>query len=232
MQDPFLPPSSPTSAALQRAEQWGLRPDGSNPCRHVKKYREDSLSGEELRRLGTVLTDAQTQKTESPFIGLLLLTGAPLTEVLTLRWDYVDLANGVLRLPDSKTGAKPIYLNDAAIRLLRAMPRMEANRYVIAGGKPGGHLVNLQKPWRRIRVAANIADVRIHDLRHSFASVAAGAGMSLPIIGRLLGHSQPVTTARYAHLAANPVRAASNKIGGRITAALKGRTRTVVRGQS
>jgi integrase len=154
----------------------------------------------------------------------LVLTGARLTEILTLRWDYVDLTNGVLRLPDSKTGPnKVIFLNDAAIRLLRAMPRMEANPFVIAGGKSGTRLVNLQKPWRRLRSAANLADVRLHDLRHSFAAIAAGAGMSLIVIGKLLGHTQPVTTARYAHLAADPVRAASNLVGTRITAAMNGR---------
>ena len=94
------------------------------------------------------------------------------------------------------------------------------NPYVIVGKKTGARLVNLQKPWRRIRANAGLGDVRIHDLRHSFASVAAGTGMSLPMIGKLLGHSQPVTTARYAHLATDPVRAASNLIGAEITAAM------------
>jgi len=97
---------------------------------------------------------------------------------------------------------------------------MAGNPYVIAGKNPGARLINLQKPWRRIRGKANLADVRIHDLRHSFASVAAGTGMSLPMIGKLLGHSQPVTTARYAHLAADPIRAASNLIGAEIDAAM------------
>src|SRR5262249_38277551 len=111
----------------------------------------------------------------------------------------------------------------AAINLLRTMPRMADNPYVIAGKNPGARLINLQKPWRRIRAKANLADVRIHDLRHSFASVAAGTGMSLPMIGKLLGHTQPVTTARYAHLAADPIRAASNLIGVEISAAMKGK---------
>jgi integrase len=219
------------SKMFNLAEQWGLRPDGSNPCRHVKKYRERKrerfLTKEELQRLGSVLSAAQTHKTENPFviaaISLLVLTGARLNEILTLRWDYVQLAERVLRLPDSKTGAKVIFLNDAAIRLLRTMPRMVANPFVIAGGKPGARLVNLQKPWRRIRAAANLDELRIHDLRHSFASVGAGAGMSLIVIGKLLGHNQAATTARYAHLSADPVRDASNLIGTRITAAMNGR---------
>jgi integrase len=216
---------------MNLAEEWGLRPDGSNPCRHLKKYRETKreryLTKEELQRLGAVLAHDQTNESESPFaiaaIGLLVLTGARLTEILTLRWEHVDLANQVLRLPDSKTGAKSIYLNAAAINLLRTMPRMAGNPYVIAGKKTGARLINLQKAWRRMRAKANLADVRIHDLRHSFASVAAGTGMSLPMIGKLLGHSQPVTTARYAHLAVDPIRAASNLIGAEISAAMNGK---------
>ena len=221
------------SKMMNVAEVWGLRPDGSNPCRHVKKYREVKrdryLTREELQRLGAVLADEQAKGTESPFvvvaIGLLVLTGARLTEILTLRWEYVDLENGVLRLPDSKTGAKLIYLNAAAMQLLRTMPRMQGNPHVIAGEKPGAHLVELQKPWRRIRAKANLTDVRIHDLRHNFASVGAGAGMSLPMIGKLLGHTQASTTQRYAHLAADPVRAASNLIGAEITAVMNGKKR-------
>jgi integrase len=213
---------------LNLAEEWGLRPDGSNPCRHVKKYREEKreryLTVEELRRLGTVLSDAQANQTEGPFalaaIGLLILTGARLMEILTLRWEYVDLDGGVLRLPDSKTGAKLIYLNDAAKGLLRTMPRMHGNPHVIPGHKPGAHLVELQKAWRRIRAEANLDAVRIHDLRHSFASVAVSAGMSLPMIGKLLGHTQPATTARYAHLAADPMKAASELVGSEIMAAM------------
>jgi integrase len=216
------------SKMMNLAEAWGLRTEGTNPCRHVKKYpenkRERYLSREELKRLGAALDDAKRSGTESPFvtaaIALLALTGARLTEVLTLRWEYVDLAGGVLRLPDSKTGAKPIYLNDAAIKVLRGVPKMAANPFVIAGKKQGTRLINLQKPWRRIRAAAGLHDVRIHDLRHSFASIGAGAGMSLPVIGRLLGHTQPITTARYAHLAADPVRAASNQIGDEIASAM------------
>ncbi len=216
------------SKMMNLAEAWGLRTDGSNPCRHVKKYREDKreryLAKEELQRLGAALDEAK--RTETPFviaaIGLLVLTGARLTEILTLRWDYIDLENAVLRLPDSKTGAKEIYLNHAAIKLLRTMPKMAGNPFVIAGSKPGSRLVNLQKPWRRIRAAANLDDVRIHDLRHSFASVAVGAGMSLPLIGKLLGHTQPATTARYAHLAVDPVRAACNVVGTEIAAVMNG----------
>ena len=230
------------SKMLNLAEAWGMRLDGSNPVRHVKKYREDKreryLTKQELQRLGAALANDQANETESPFaiaaIELLVITGARLTEILTLKWEYVDLANQVLHLPDSKTGAKLIYLNPAAINLLRTMPHMAGNPYVIAGKKHGARLINLQKAWQRIRAKANLNGLRINDLRHSFASVAAGAGMSLPIIGKLLGHSQPQTTARYAHLAADPVRAASNLIGNEISAAMNGtkpgRKRTMDRG--
>jgi len=218
------------SKMLNLAEEWGLRPDGSNPCRRVKKYREVKreryLTVEELRLLGTVLSDAQANRTETPFtlaaIGLLILTGARLMEIQTLRREHVDLDGGVLRLPDSKTGAKLIYLNDAAKGLLRTMPQMHGNPHVIPGHKPGAHLVELQKAWRRIRAKANLNNVRLHDLRHSFASVAVGAGMSLPMIGKLLGHTQPATTARYAHLALDPIRAASNLVGTEIAAVMNG----------
>jgi integrase len=218
------------SKMMSLAEEWGLRTDGSNPCRRVTKFkevkRERYLAMEELRRLGKVLADAQSDGSESPFalaaIGLLILTGARLMEILTLRWEHVDLQHGVLRLPDSKTGAKPIYLNTPAVQLLRTMPRMQGNPFVIAGKNSGTRLINLQKPWRRLRAKAKLDDVRIHDLRHSFASVAAGTGMSLPMIGKLLGHTQPSTTQRYAHLAADPVRAASNLIGIEISAAMSG----------
>jgi integrase len=147
---------------------------------------------------------------------LLILTGARLREIQTLKWDHVDFTNGVLRLPDSKTGAKLVYLNAGSMDLLRTIPRLKDNPHVIVGKKPGAHLVELQKPWQRIRFNADLNELRIHDLRHSFAAVAAGGGMSLPILGKLLGHTQPITTARYAHLAADPMRDASESVGRKI----------------
>ncbi len=214
-------------------EQHGYRPDGSNPCRHIQKYkerhRERFLSSLELARLGKALAEAETNETTSPYViaalRLLLLTGARLSEILTLKWSYVDYENNLLRLPDSKTGAKVVYLNAPALQILTDLPRLEDNPHVICGGKVGAHLVNLQKPWRRIREAAGLDDVRIHDLRHSFASVAVGSGQSLPVIGALLGHTQPGTTQRYAHLAADPLRAASDAIGARISHALSNDTK-------
>ena len=209
-------------------EKHGLRPDGSNPCRHVEKYKEGKrerfLSEEELARLGAALGAAEEAETASPWIiaaiRLLTLTGARLNEILTLKWEHVSFEQQQLRLPDSKTGQKSIYLNAPALEVLASMPCIEGNPHVICGEKIGAHLVNLQKPWRRIRQAAGLDDVRLHDLRHSFASVAAGGGMSLPVIGALLGHSQPQTTQRYAHLSADPLKQASDAIGKRIADAM------------
>ena len=130
----------------------------------------------------------------------------------------------MLLLPDSKTGRKAVYLSAPALDVLSKLPHVEGNPFVICGDKPAAHLVNLEKPWRRIRAKAELDDVRIHDLRHSFASVAASGGLSLPMIGKLLGHTQAATTERYAHLAADPVRAANEAIGERIAALMKGDT--------
>jgi len=217
------------SSFFNWAERHGLRPDGSNPCRHVEKYaerkRERFLSEEEIQRLGDVLAAMEDESRITPWIAaavrLLLFTGARMSEILTLRWNEVALDNGLLRLPDSKTGAKTIYLPPPAIGVLDTLPRIDGNPYVICGAKPGSHLVNLEKPWRRIRTAAGLDDVRLHDLRHTFASVAARNGLSLPVIGALLGHSQPATTARYAHLSADPLREAAGRIADEIADKLR-----------
>ena len=223
------------SKAFNLAEVWGWRPDGSNPCRHVRKYREERrerfLSQQELARLGAALASAergellsQRGAPISPYavaaIRLLIFTGARRGEILRLRWEHVSLEAGRLELPDSKTGAKFVYLPPAAIQLLQKILPVEGNPFVIVGGKPGAPLVNLKEPWNVIRVAAGLDDLRIHDLRHSFASVGAAGGMSLLIIGALLGHRETATTARYAHLSGDPLRSAATAIGTKIADAL------------
>lgn len=212
------------------AEKHGLRPDSSNPCRHVEKYREGRrerfLSQAELARLGDALREAEQNESCSPWvvaaIRLLTLTGARRNEILTLRWEHVSEEHGCLMLPDSKTGRKAVRLSPPALVLLQTIPRLDGNPFVICGERPGRHHVNIEKPWRRIRAVAKLDDVRLHDLRHSFASVAASGGQSLVVIGKLLGHSQPATTARYAHLADDPVKAASDAVGKHIAAAMAG----------
>ena len=216
------------SKMFNLAEKWGLRPDFTNPCRHIEKYAEKKadryLSKDELSRLATVLNEVKTNRTEPPSvitaIRLLILTGARLNEILTAKWDYVDFEHSCLRLPDSKTGAKVVFLPPLAIEVLRDTERLTGNPYVITGRNPGSHLINLQKAWRRIRRLTELDDVRLHDLRHSFASIAAGQGISLTMIGALLGHSQPQTTARYAHLASDPLKDASKAIGDKISEAM------------
>ncbi|MEH6526060.1 MAG: tyrosine-type recombinase/integrase [Sneathiella sp.] len=206
------------SVMFNQAEVWGFRSDGSNPCRHVKKYeekkRERYLSPEELSRLGQTLIDLEAEGVESQSaingIRLLILTGCRLGEIQTLKWEYIK--GNSAWLPDSKSGAKRIYLGPAALETLSGIERLEGNPYVITGRSPRTHLTDMQKPWRRIRKAGKLDDVRIHDLRHSFASSAVGLGESLPMIGKLLGHNQVQTTARYAHLADDPMQNAAERV--------------------
>lgn len=149
---------------------------------------------------------------------LLLFTGARLGEILGARWADVDFGRALLRLRDSKTGPKWLTLNAPALAVLSALPR--DGQYIIAGEKKNQPRSDLKRPWDRIRAHAGLGNLRIHDLRHSFASVGASGGLGLPIVGKLLGHSTPATTARYAHLDADPLRKASNRIAGEIAAAM------------
>jgi len=205
----------------------GLRPD--NPVRGVKRFKdrrgERYLSPAELARLGEALAAAERDgenPTAIAAVRLLVLTGCRKSEILGLRWQYVDFERACLTLPDGKTGHTIIPLGAAALEVLAALPRLDGNPYVLFGEKPGHHLVGLPRAWARIRTRAGLADVRLHDLRHSFASVGAAAGMGLPIVGKLLGHRDPKTTARYAHIADDPARAAANRISGQIEAAMRG----------
>ena len=146
----------------------------------------------------------------------MILTGCRLGEIQKLEWDWVDFEREEIRLPDTKTGMRTVYLSPQGIQILKSIPRLPDNPYVITGREPGAHLTDMQKPWRRIRKRAEIEDVRIHDLRHTFAATAASSGLSLPMIGKLLGHTQAQTTARYAHLAADPVRKANADVAKQI----------------
>jgi integrase len=219
------------SKMFNLAEHWGLRPEGTNPCRHIEKYpappRRRYLSAAEFKRLGEALAAAERglvpglSPTALAAIKLLLFTGARRNEILSLKWEYVDVERGELRLPTSKTGFKVVHLNAPAIAVLAALPRVEGNPFVLPGLREGRHLVNMDDTWNAVRALADLKDLRLHDLRHSHASVGAGAGLSLPIIGALLGHTQAQTTQRYAHLAADPLKQAAELVGARIAEAMK-----------
>lgn len=166
----------------------------------------------------------------SAAIRLLILTGARLREILKLKWQHVDLERGLLLLPDSKTGAKSIILNAPALAVLAGLKRIGS--HVIASQSAGTEgekpRADLNRPWRSIAKRAGLAGLRIHDLRHTHASFGAGAGLGLPIIGKLLGHARASTTQRYAHLDTDPLRRASDAIGKQISAALEGRKSATV----
>ncbi|MBI4377285.1 MAG: tyrosine-type recombinase/integrase [Elusimicrobia bacterium] len=220
------------SKMMNLAEKWGLRADGSNPVRHVEKFKgrkiERYLSGAELVRLGQVLETAELMRLEHPTvvpaIRLLLFTGCRLGEILNLEWSAVDLENSCLRLKDSKTGPKTIHLPGPALEVLAKLGRSPYSPFVIYGRHQKGQLVGLSRPWYRLRKQAGLEDVRLHDLRHTFASIGVSAGLSLPIIGRLLGHTQTQTTARYAHLYVDPLKEAVELVGSRLAQSLLGGT--------
>jgi integrase len=224
------------SKAFNLCEVWGWRPDGSNPVRHVQRYpenkRERYLSQAELLRLAEALNEVERLQLEEPApiaaIRLLLLTGCRSGEIKELRWSEVDFDRKCLRLADSKTGRKTIYLSSGALEILAGIERQPDNPYVIVGANPGCHLVGLTRAWYRIRKRAGLEDVRLHDLRHTYASIGAGLGLSLPMIGTLLGHTVPATTQRYAHLAAHPMLEAAERIGNSLDAAMSGRPKANV----
>lgn len=216
------------SKMMNLAETWGIRDKHTNPCEDIDHYperkRERFLSSTELQRLGQALAAAEASEAESKHavaaFRLLVLTGCRLSEIQKLEWRFVYLEENELRLPDSKTGAKTVHLGDAAVAVFKAIPRIVGNPYVIAGKKEKSHLTDLQHPWRRIRKAARLDDVRIHDLRHTFASEGLLVGEGLPMIGKLLGHTQVQTTARYAHLASHPIKQAATRISDRLASAM------------
>jgi integrase len=233
------------------AERAGIVAEGLNPARKIEKFKESRrerfLTAEELERLGRAIREAETVgipwriETTKPTIKhlakpkhrftqinefaaaalrLLLFTGCRLREILNLRWENVDMERGLLFLPDSKTGRKTVVLNGPALSVLCQLSRI--GPYVITGADPEKPRPDLHRAWQTVIKRADLLGVRLHDLRHTYASFGAGGGFGLPILGRLLGHTQPATTARYAHLDNDPLRHASEAIAQRIDAALQG----------
>jgi integrase len=215
------------SKLFNLAEVWGLRPDGSNPCRHVPKYpeseREHFLTREQVGNLWAVLDARLNRGAESIYVTcafkLLLLTGCRLSEIQKLRWEEVKEPH--IDLQDSKTGRRIVPLNDMARDILNAIPRLPDNPYVICGHMPGKHITDLQHPWRRIRKEAGLGDTRIHDLRHTFASHAAQNGVELVELMKLTGHTQVRTALRYMHFANARIRQTSNAVAASLTSCVK-----------
>jgi integrase len=230
----------------------GIVAEGMNPARRIEQFkehrRERFLTGGELERLGSAIREAETKgipwdvnerkptakhlpKAKNRFskigpfaaaaIRLLLFTGCRLREILHLKWEQVDLERGLLFLADSKTGRKTVILNAPALAVLTGLDRLGS--YVVPGDNPERPRADLKRPWEAVAKRAGLGGVRLHDLRHTYASFGAGGGLGLPIIGKLLGHTQAATTQRYTHLDTDPLRRASETIGGRIAAALAGK---------
>ena len=193
--------------------------------------RDRSLSLSELARLGQNLIVAECEGVNLYAIAairLLILTGCRKSEILTLKWDWVDFERSCLRLPDRKSGAKVVPVGAPAPDVLRSLPAVEGNDYVLPASTDGSHFVGLQKVWTHIRKSAGLEGLRIHDLRHAFATVAVAAGDSLYLVGKVLGHSQAATTQRYAHVRDDPLRAVAERTSATIVAALDGRNSDVV----
>jgi integrase len=215
---------------------------------------ERFLTSEELVRLGAALREAETvglpwvTKLDAPgakhlprdpenrrtklsphataAIRFLILTGCRLREALSLRWSEVDLERGLLFLPDSKTGRKTVVLGEAAMAVVESVPRVESCAYVFAGEKSDRPRSDLKRPWAMVTRAAELDGLRLHDLRHTFASHGAAAGMGLTIVGRLLGHADVKTTNRYSHLDTGPLRRAANAVASSIASAINGKSRS------
>jgi integrase len=205
-----------------------LRSD--NPAAGIKPYRENRrerfLSEAEFGLAAEAIKKAEADGAIGPFaaagLRLALLTGARSGEITAIQWGHVDWSRRLIRLPDSKTNEpRTIHLSDAAIEVLRATPRV--GPYIITGGKRGTGFQSLSRAWATARKYAGLKDVRLHDLRHSYASLAASRGVSLYAIGKLLGHKAPTTTARYAHLAGDAIQAVNDEVSAAMQAAIKRR---------
>jgi integrase len=213
------------------AQQQSLVPDHFNPVRRVERYKEYGkerfLTVEELRQLGKALREVERETEWGPFpfaaFRLLLLTGCRRDEVRTMRWTDIDWHHEVLNLRGAKGGPRTVHLNEAALAVLRrlqTLPGAGENPYVIRGRKTGEPFKNLQKPWDIVRLRAGLGDVRLHDLRHSVASLAGSQGASLLLIGAVLGHRNPTTTKKYVHVAGDPAKALAAQVGSAVALAL------------
>jgi integrase len=212
------------SKMFELARRWGFVPEGHpNPARDIDRFKEQKrdrwVTPEELPRLAQAINEEPNESARFA-LWLYLLTGARKTELLTARWEHIDWTRAELKLPDTKAGrVHYLPLSAPALALLREIPRLEGNPFVLPGKVPGACLVNISKPWNRVRAAAGVTDVRLHDLRRTVGSWLAQAGNSLHLIGRVLNHSNQSTTAVYARFGEDSVRAALEQHGARIMGA-------------
>jgi integrase len=215
------------SRMLSLSIRWGWRVD--NPCRGVDRNQEQKrtryLSAAELKRLSAALIELEDQGAANA-VRLLLLTGARRGELLAARWSDTDLKTGVWTKPAATTKQAALHrvpLSEAACQVLTEMQGQAASEWIFPARR-GGHRTHIDEAWDKLRKAAGIPDARLHDLRHTFATCLASAGLSLPTIGALLGHSTAQTTLRYSHLMDDPLRAATE----RASALIRGEPGTVV----
>ncbi|OFW83158.1 MAG: hypothetical protein A2018_01250 [Alphaproteobacteria bacterium GWF2_58_20] len=195
------------SKAFNLSEVWGWRTPGSNPCRHVKKYPEDGrdrmLNPEELGRLGQALLQLEAQRIDPPsfvpLIRLLLFTGCRRSEISNAQWSWVDFENSLLMLPDSKTGRKIVQLSEAAMEIIRELPREKGAIYILPGRIKGQPIKSPRAAWESLITMAELPDLRVHDLRHTVGSIGHRIGLSQKLIAGMLGHKQMATTERYLH---------------------------------
>jgi integrase len=223
------------SKMFSLAEQWGFVPEGHpNPARGIKAFAERKrdrwISPEELPRLAQAINEEPNQ-TARYALWLYLLTGVRKSELLRAKWEDVSFERAELRLPETKAGRTHyIPLSEPALAILRQIPRLEGNPYILVGRGPRGatseekaktptHLVNISKPWIRVRKAAGVEDVWLHDLRRTVGSWLAQAGNSLHLIGRVLNHSNASTTQVYARFGEDSVRQALEQHGARLLGA-------------
>ena len=203
--------------------------------RGVERFKDNQsqrfLTSAELLRLTGALKAAENlgvNKHGLNVIRLLALTGARKGEVEGLRWSEVDFERACLRLADSKTGARIVPLGAAALLCLQGLPRFKTSVFLFpAEGGEKRHYVGTPKIWERVRTAAELPNVRLHDLRHTYASFGAAGGLSLPLIAAILGHKDVKTTQQYAHLADSPVKAAADRTAAAIDGAMQGRSADV-----
>ena len=208
------------STMMNLAEKWEYRPQNTNPCKYVDRYKEKKrqvyLSMDQLEKVGQAMR--QLKNTESFYalsaLKMLLVTGCRTSEILNLKWEYVDIANNCIHLPDSKTGARTIHLSPVAFDILNALPSEEG--FVFRSPRENKRLTTLRCLWKKICGITDLKDYRLHDLRHTYASFAVSGGFSLPIIAKMLGHAGIKTTERYAHLHQDPVNKAIDDVSLKI----------------